>query len=115
MLQQRRISFVLATAMAFSPLAGLTGCENLPGDKKTQGAVVGGVGGAVAGGALIGGKNNRLLGVRLVALACAGGGYLVCANWDKINGHKSDDAKEADRRPEERPARASDVRKIQIC
>ena len=94
--------------MAVSPLAGLTGCENLPGDKKTQGAVIGGVGGAAAG-ALIGGKENRLLGALIGGAAGAGGGYLVGANWDKINGNKSDDAREADRRAQERPARASDV------
>lgn len=110
MLHQRRISLVLATAMAVLPLAGLTGCENLPGDKKTQGAVIGGVGGAAAG-ALIGGKNNRLLGGLIGGAAGAGGGYLVGANWDKINGKKSDEAKDADRRAQERPARASDVEK----
>ena len=110
MLRQRRISLVLATAMAVSPLAVLTGCENLPGDKKTQGAVIGGVGGAAAG-ALIGGKDNRVLGALIGGAAGAGGGYLVGANWDKINGKESDDAKEANKRAQERPARASDVEK----
>jgi len=110
MLQQRRISLVLATSLAISPVIGLSGCESLPGDKKTQGAVIGGVGGAAAG-ALIGGKNNRLLGALIGGAAGAGGGYLVGANWDKITGKKSDEAKEADRRAQERPARASDVEK----
>ncbi|CAN5689057.1 hypothetical protein BH09PLA1_BH09PLA1_33160 [soil metagenome] len=108
MLRERRISLVLATAMAVSPLAALTGCESLPGDKKTQGAVIGGVGGAAAG-ALIGGKDNRLLGGLIGGAAGAGGGYLVGANWDKITGKKSDEAKQADQRAQERPARASDV------
>jgi len=101
---------VLATAMAVSPLAGLTGCENLPGDKKTQGAVIGGVGGAAAG-ALIGGKDNRLLGALIGGAAGAGGGYLVGANWDKISGKKSDEAKDAEHRAKESPAKASDVEK----
>ena len=110
MLHKRQISLVLATSFAISPLVGLTGCENLPGDKKTQGAVIGGVGGAAAG-ALIGGKDNRLLGALIGGAAGAGGGYLVGANWDKITGKESDDAKEANRRAQERPARASDVEK----
>jgi uncharacterized membrane protein YebE (DUF533 family) len=84
------------------------GCENLPGDEKTQGAVIGGVGGAAAG-ALIGGKDHRLLGALIGGAAGAGGGYLIGANWDKISGKKSDEAKEANRRAQDRPARASDV------
>jgi hypothetical protein len=39
-------SLVLAASIGLAPLAG---CENLPGNKKEQGAVIGGVGGAVAG------------------------------------------------------------------
>jgi len=99
----------LICAITLSPLAFLTGCENLPGNKETQGAVIGGVGGAAAG-ALIGGKNHRLLGALIGGAAGAGGGYLVGANWDKITGKKADEAKEADRRAQERPARASDVK-----
>ena len=109
MLQKhRRLSVVLAGAIALSPFVALTGCESLPGDEKTQGAVIGGVGGAAAG-ALIGGKDNRLLGALIGGAAGAGGGYLVGANWDKISGKESDEAKEANRRAQERPARASDV------
>jgi hypothetical protein len=99
----------LVCAIALAPLAFLTGCENLPGNKQTQGAVIGGVGGAAAG-ALIGGKSHRLLGALIGGAAGAGGGYLVGANWDKITGKKADEAKEADRRAQERPARASDVK-----
>lgn len=111
MLQKhRRISLVLASSMALSPFVALTGCESLPGDEKTQGAVIGGVGGAAAG-ALIGGKDNRLLGALIGGAAGAGGGYLVGANWDKITGKESDEAKEANRRAKERPARPSDVEK----
>ena len=37
------------------------------------------------------------------------GGYLVGANWDKINGKKGDEARDADRRAHDRPASARDV------
>jgi hypothetical protein len=80
----------------------------LPGDEKSQGAVIGGLGGAAAG-AMIGGEDNRLLGALIGGAAGAGGGYLVGANWDKITGDEKDEAREANRRAEERPARASDV------
>src|SRR5688500_11852808 len=43
------ISSTLIGALALSPL---TGCENLPGSEKEQGAVIGGAGGAAAGAAL---------------------------------------------------------------
>jgi hypothetical protein len=108
MLQKRQISLVVATALAVAPLAALTGCESLPGDEKSQGAVIGGLGGAAAG-AMIGGEDNRLLGALIGGAAGAGGGYLVGANWDKITGDEKDEAREANRRAEERPARASDV------
>ena len=50
-------ALVLTGAIGMAPLAG---CESLPGSEKEQGAVIGGVGGAVAGAAL-GGEDNRLL------------------------------------------------------
>jgi hypothetical protein len=87
----------------------MVGCESLPGDEKSQGAVIGGVGGALAGAAL-GGKNNRLLGALIGGAAGAGGGYLIGANWDKITGKKSDEAKEAASRAERNPATPDDVR-----
>ena len=37
----------------------VTGCENLPGTSKQQGAAIGGVGGAVAGAA-VGGEHHRV-------------------------------------------------------
>src|SRR3954464_10317565 len=56
-------------------LAPLVGCENLPGNKPTQGAVIGGAGGALAGAAI--GKHNRLVGGLIGGALGAGGGYLV--------------------------------------
>jgi hypothetical protein len=101
------VNWTLIASLSLSPVC-LSGCENLPGDEKTQGAVIGGVGGAAAG-ALIGGKDNRLLGALIGGAAGAGGGYLVGANWDKITGKESDDAQEAQRRAEQDPAGPEDV------
>src|SRR5437667_10571253 len=57
-------------------LAPLTGCENLPGGKKEQGAVIGGAGGALAGAA-VGGKGHRTGGALIGGLLGAGGGSLT--------------------------------------
>src|SRR3954453_12246799 len=47
----------LTCAIGLAPLSG--GCSNLPGNKGTQGAVIGGLGGAAAG-AIIGKKNRGI-------------------------------------------------------
>jgi hypothetical protein len=107
MFHRYAITTALVASMACSGL--MVGCESLPGDEKSQGAVIGGVGGALAGAAL-GGKDNRLLGALIGGAAGAGGGYLVGANWDKITGKKSDEAKEAADRAERSPATPDDVR-----
>jgi hypothetical protein len=107
MFHRYAITTALVASMACSGL--MVGCESLPGDEKTQGAVIGGVGGALAGAAL-GGKENRLLGALIGGAAGAGGGYLIGANWDKITGKKSDEAKEAANRAERSPATPDDVR-----
>jgi hypothetical protein len=109
MIRRRAISTLLVTSIAFSPLPLITGCENLPGNEKEQGAVIGGLAGAGAG-ALIGGKKNRLLGTLIGAAAGAGGGYLIGANWDKITGKKKEDAQKANDRAQREPARPEDVR-----
>jgi hypothetical protein len=107
MIRRRITSFVLAGSLACSPL--MVGCENLPGNEKTQGAVIGGLAGAGAG-ALIGGSKHRLLGALIGGAAGAGGGYLVGANWDKISGKKKDEAERANERAQREPARAEDAR-----
>src|SRR5206468_3037042 len=66
---RRLTALVLTASMGLTPLAG---CENLPGNKKEQGAVIGGVGGAVAGAAI--GKHNRALGALIGGARGAGGG-----------------------------------------
>ena len=79
---------------------------------------MGGVGGAAAG-ALIGGKEHRLLGALIGGAAGAGGGYLVGANWDKITGKDKDQAKQdamqANQRAQEHPATASDVERAKTA
>jgi hypothetical protein len=92
MFQRRLVTSLLAGSLALSPF--MVGCESLPGDEKTQGAVIGGLGGAAAG-ALIGGEDNRLLGALIGGAAGAGGGYLIGANWDKITGDDDEDRSEA--------------------
>jgi hypothetical protein len=89
----------------------LAGCENLPGNAKQQGAVIGGAGGAAIGAAVA--KNNRLLGALIGGALGAGGGYLIGANKDKITGGDKDktrdEAIQASQRAEQNPARAEDV------
>jgi hypothetical protein len=86
----------------------MTGCENLPGDKGTQGAVIGGTGGAAVGAA-VGGSEHRLLGALLGGALGAAGGYVVGANSDRILGKDRDSASEAARKSQEMPATAQDA------
>ena len=101
-------SMVLTASIALAPLAG---CENLPGNKKEQGAVIGGAGGAVAGAAIA--KNNRVLGALIGGALGAGGGYLIGANLDKNKDNKDktkDDAIKASENAQKNPAKPSDVK-----
>jgi hypothetical protein len=85
-------------------LAGLltAGCQQLPGDERGQGAVIGGVGGAAAGAA-IGGERHRVLGALLGGAAGAAGGYVVGAHVDRVRGGDQEAAVAAARRAETRP------------
>ena len=105
-------TFVSTALIGSLILAPLTGCESLPGNDESQGAVIGGVSGAAAG-ALLGGKDNRLLGALIGGALGAGGGYLIGANKDKITGKDSEKNREeaikAAERAERNPAKAEDV------
>lgn len=81
----------------------LVGCENLPGSKGTQGAVIGGTGGAAVG-ALAGGEHHRLLGALIGGALGTAGGYVVGANSDRILGHDQNGARQAARNSQEHPA-----------
>jgi len=104
MFKRRLLGLTLIGSLALAPLSG---CESLPGDKKTQGAVIGGAGGAAAGAAI--GKNNRLLGALIGGVVGAGGGYLIGTQLEKADPKKRDEAIEANRKAETTPARAEDV------
>jgi hypothetical protein len=91
-------------------LIAATGCENLPGNEKSQGAAVGGVSGAAVGAA-VGGEGHRLLGALIGGAIGAGGGYLIGANWDKITGKDSAGATQASREAQAKPATVDDAQK----
>ena len=111
------ISTALIGSLALAPLSG---CESLPGNDEQQGAVIGGVGGALAGAALS--KNNRGLGALIGGALGAGGGWLIGANKDKITGKDDDERREsrdeairASERAERNPATAADVDKARTA
>jgi len=80
--KKKWVSGLLISSIGMAPLTGLTGCEQLPGDEKTQGAVIGGAGGALAG-VLIGGEDNRLLGGLIGGVLGAAGGYVIGSQIEK--------------------------------
>ena len=108
------VSSALIGSLALAPLAGLTGCSSLPGGSKEQGAVIGGVGGALAGAAL-GGRTDRALGALIGGAVGAGGGYLIGAEKDKLDKKKQDEAVAAHRRAEQNPAKPADVEKARTA
>ena len=92
-----------------------TGCENLPGTARTQGAVVGGVAGGAAGAAIA--KENRLLGALIGAAIGAGGGYLIGTTVENADGDDEDKeaAREAARRAMDDPATADEAREAETA
>ena len=59
-----------------------TSCAGLPGDPRSQGAVIGGASGAAAG-AIIAGEDNRLLGAIIGTVIGGGGGYVIGNELEK--------------------------------
>ncbi len=108
-MKQNPIFRILLLAGSVALLANGTGCSNLPGTDKQQGAVIGGLGGAAAGAA-IGGENNRLLGAIIGGALGAGGGYVVGANADRITGNDRSGAETATQQAKSRPATAEEAR-----
>ena len=104
MSKNKSISLCLAAAF----LLPTVGCENMPGTKEQQGAVIGGAGGAVAG-AVVGGERHRWLGALIGGAVGATGGYLIGANVDKIKGNDTNGAVEANKRAETRPVTAEEA------
>lgn len=100
---KRNITHVAAIIAAAGTLSMPLGCESLPGDEKTQGAVIGGAGGAAAGAA-VGGEDNRLEGALIGGLLGAGGGYLIGQQMEKKD---RDEAVAANDAAVNRPASAN--------
>src|SRR5436190_22597406 len=100
--------FVLFSLLSALLLAAVV-CENLPGTRKEQGAVAGGLGGAAAGAA-IGGEKHRLLGALLGAAVGAGGGYVIAAQTEKISSNDTQAAQQAARNAQDHPATAAEAR-----
>jgi uncharacterized protein YcfJ len=106
MLKRKAMGMLLIGTLG---LGGICGCENIDANKGTQGAVIGGVGGALAG-ALVGGHHGRLLGGLIGGAVGAGGGYLIGSSLDKSDHRHRDEAIEAERRARSNPVRVDDVR-----
>ena len=103
----KRISVYLTALALIGAL--LTGCENLPGNKPTQGAVIGGATGAAAG-AVVGGEKHRAAGAVLGGVLGAAGGYVIGANSDKILGRNKDDADNVGRQAQTAPVSVDQAR-----
>jgi len=99
---------ILKCLVAAPLIISFVGCAELPGNRKTQGAVIGGAAGA-ATGAAVGGK-NRVLGAIIGGVLGAGGGYVIAAKTDKIDNKDVDAATEASRKAESSPATAEQAR-----
>ena len=100
---------LLMGSLAAGPMLG---CENMPGDDGQQGAVIGGLGGAIAGAA-VAGSDDRGIGALIGAVAGAGGGYLIGAKVDekdKDDAKKKEEALKASQNAEANPASADAAR-----
>ncbi len=112
------IKSMTATALMASLAVGpMMGCESLPGDKKSQGAVIGGIGGALAGAAVAGG-DDRGVGALIGAVVGAGGGYLIGTkvdDKDKDDAKKREEALQASKKAEANPASADAAREAKTA
>jgi hypothetical protein len=107
-------NLTVTALMGSLSLGPVVGCSNLPGDEKQQGAVIGGVGGALAGAA-VAGKDDRLIGALLGGALGAGGGYLIGMKVDEKNNGKDAEAKreaaiKASKDAEANPVSAQDAK-----
>jgi hypothetical protein len=103
----RKLNTCISLVTGAALLVGAVGCEQLPGSKGTQGAVVGGAAGAAVGAAV---AKNNLLGALIGGLIGAGGGYLIGANVDKITGKDTTGAEQANSRAQSNPATAEQAK-----
>ena len=103
----RKFNTCISLLSGAALLIGTVGCENLPGKKEHQGAVVGGAAGAAVGAAV---AENNLLGALIGGIIGAGGGYLIGANIDKITGKDSVGAEQANSRAQTNPVTAEQAK-----
>ena len=103
----RRFDKCIPLVTGAALLVGTIGCEQLPGTKESQGAVIGGATGAAVGAAV---AENNLLGALIGGIIGAGGGYLIGANVDKITGKEREDAERANTRAQNNPVTADQAR-----
>jgi hypothetical protein len=99
---------LLSGLIAVPFVIALVGCQEFPGERRTQGAVIGGAAGAATGAAIA--KENRLLGALIGGALGAGGGYVIAAKTDKIDSNDKTSATSATRKAQENPATAEDAR-----
>src|SRR5688500_6636170 len=104
----RKINQCISVLTGAALLAGTVGCEQLPGRKEHQGAVIGGAAGAAVGAAV---AENNLLGALIGGIIGAGGGYLIGANIDKITGKDRAGAERANTEAQRSPATAEEARR----
>lgn len=83
-------------------------CENLPGTKREQGAVIGGAGGAVAGAVIA--KGNPVLGALLGGVLGAGGGYLLGVQMEHADNRNVAGAQASIQNAQSNPATAEQAR-----
>jgi hypothetical protein len=105
-------TLVVSALMGSLALGPLVGCSNLPGSKEQQGAVIGGVGGALAGAA-VAGDDDRLIGALIGGALGAGGGYLIgmkVDEKDKDDAKKKEAAIRASQQAEANPASAEQAK-----
>jgi hypothetical protein len=101
------LSYLALAGLVLLPTAG---CEDLPGESGTQGAVIGGSGGAAAGAAVA--EENRALGALIGGVLGAGGGYLIGSEVEKAEDADDEDVAEARtamREAQEDPATPSEA------
>jgi hypothetical protein len=110
MIKRKMMCGMLISSLSLAPLMG---CENLPGNKQTQGAVIGGAGGALAGAAI--GKHNRLVGGLIGGALGAGGGYLVGSQLKKNDEKHRDEAIQASDRDRDNPPTEREVERARTA
>lgn len=102
-----------AALMGSLVLGPMLGCSSLPGDEKSQGTVIGGVGGALAGAA-VAGDDDRAVGALIGAIVGAGGGYVVGTQVGDKNDRDAEKRREegvqASKNAEANPASADAAR-----